>query len=72
MLPAVLAVALATAAGPYEAWQVESETTCVGDPDHAFARGMAAILTLRNGKAEWLPLAAKAVSAKAPVRVLWR
>jgi len=39
----------------------------------AVSHGMAALLTLRNGKAEWLPLAQKNASGKtAPVRVLWR
>src|SRR5438128_504312 len=39
MLPAaVAAAALATATpGPYEAYQQQSETVCVGNPEHAFA-----------------------------------
>jgi len=59
MLPAATLVAslLLAAAGPFDAWQEESETVCVGNPDHALAAPESWLsaghkFTVRGGRAE--------------------
>lgn len=58
MLPAAsLVAALIATAGPFDAYQEQSETVCVGNPDHAFAEpdswsAAGHKFTVRGGRAE--------------------